>query len=293
MHGGSNRAVQLTVADMRRLIAEMLDCRMRADYDRFATYLDPGVVVYCNAWREGIIGPEVWSGEPSLRDLFRRTDENYFPLDHEILDILVDGERAVVRWRGDWRRHATSRIYTIDAAHFLRWEKGLVVEMHEFFDAHCPTSGGGAARATLEHLITPPGSGLSRAEMERRARKLVTFKAEGPDFDLLRKWCSPGIVCEFLGDRMRIPYAGRHCGVEAMLGIIRAISVDFEQQTFAVPSPLVEDDRVAGRRQVIWRHRGTGRSGISELADFVRFEDGLIVELIEFRDTVTLLQMQD
>ena len=29
-----------------------------------------------------------------------------------------------------------------------------------------------------------------------------------------------------------------------------------------------------------------------DLADFVRFEDGLIVELIEFRDSVTLLEMQ-
>jgi len=29
-----------------------------------------------------------------------------------------------------------------------------------------------------------------------------------------------------------------------------------------------------------------------ELADFVRFEDGLIVELVEFRDSVAVLQMQ-
>lgn len=293
MQGESNRAVQQNAADMRRLIAEMLECRMHSQYDRFSTYIDPDVVVYCNVWREGIVGPAIWRGEPSLRQLFRRTDENYLPLDHEILSIVVDGDRAVVRWRGDWRRHATSKVYTIDAAHFLRWNKGLVVEMHEFFDAHCGSSPSCDRQPSYESLLTPRPPGLSRGEMERRARKLVTFSAKGPDFDLLRQWCSPDIVCEFVGDRSRIPYAGRHIGIETMLGIIRAISIEFEQQTFAVPEALVEDDRVAGRRQVSWRHRGTGRAGMSELADFVRFDNGLIVELIEFRDSVALLQMQD
>ena len=293
MQSESNRAAQLTAAGMRRLIAELLDHRMSAQYDRFATYLDPNVTVYCNAWREGVIGPNVWRGVSSLRDLFRRTDENYLPLDYEILSVIVDGDRAVVRWRGDWRRHATSKIYTIDAAHFLRWENRLVVEMHEFFDAHSPETARGCGGATYESLMTPRPPGLDRNEMERRSLKLVTFDSKGPDLDLLRQWCSPDIRCEFVGDPMRLPYAGRHCGLEAMFGVIRAVAVDFEQQTLAVREALVEDDRVAGRRQVRWRHRGTGRAGISELADFVRFEDGLIVQLIEFRDTVTLLRMQD
>lgn len=292
MHGEGDRAVRLTASDMRRLIAEMLDCRMRPDYDRFSTYIDPGIVVYCNAWREGIVGPDVWAGAASLRELFRRTDENYFPLEHEILDMLVDGESAVVRWRGDWRRHCNAKVYPIDAAHFLRWKNGLVVEMHEFFDAHCAASPDGASRLAYEKLLEPPRPGLGRDEMERRARRLVSFQ-EAPDPDVIRRLCSPDIVCEFVGDRSRVPYAGRHTGVETLIDIVRAIRVDFEQQLFTIAEVLVEDARVAGRRQIKWRHRGTGRSGISELADFVRFEDGLIVELIEFRDSVTLLQMQD
>ena len=55
---------------------------------------------------------------------------------------------------------------------------------------------------------------------------------------------------------------------------------------------LVEEGRVAGRRKVEWRHRGTGRRGLVDLANFVRFEDGMIVELVEFRDSVTLLEMR-
>ncbi len=294
MHGGGNRTVRLTAANMRRLISEMLDIRMRRDYARFASYVDPRVVVYCNAWREGIVGPDVWSGAPALSQLFRRTDEDYFPLDHEVLDTIVDGDRAAVRWRGDWRRHATSKIYTIDAAHFLRWdENGLVVEMHEFFDSYSPALSTGAELSSLESLLTPLPAGLTRAEMEHRARRLACFDEGGPDADLLREWCSPDIVCEFLGDRARIPYAGRHTGLDRMIGIIQAIRVDCEQHPIGVPEMLVESGRVAGRRQVAWRHRGTGRVGCSELADFIRFEDGKVVEFIEFRDTGTLLRMQD
>ncbi|WP_457798346.1 nuclear transport factor 2 family protein [Methylocystis sp. S23] len=276
--------------DKRRLIAEMLDCRMRRQYDRFESYVDPRVVVNCNAWREGIIGPNIWSGAPALRDLFRRTDENYFPLEHEILDILIDNDRAAVRWRGNWRRHATSKVYPIDAAHFLRWDNGLVVEMHEFFDAQCKSASSYASVPSLESLLAPGAPELSREEMELRARQLAGHD-QGPDFELLRKWCSPNIVCEFVGDRARLPYAGRHVGFEAMLGVIRAVNVDFEQRDFALSEMMIEDMRVAGRRRVHWRHRGTGRAGVSELADFVRFEKGLIVEFIEFRDTVSLALM--
>jgi ketosteroid isomerase-like protein len=293
MGGGGKRAVRLTAADMRRLVAELIECRMRGAYDRLLRHVDPNIIVYCNARWEGAFVPDVWRGLQALRELVRRTDEEYLPLEHEILDILVDGDRTVVRWRGEWRQHATGQIRTIDSAHFLRWENGLVVEAHEFFDSHCASTPLCDCFPSFESMLTPRPSGLSRAEMERRARKLVSFQGGAPDIALVREWCSPDIVSEFVGDKARLPYAGRHSGVETMLAIIRAIQIDFEQQIVSIPEVLVEDARVGGRRRVKWRHRGTGRSGMSELADFVRFDDGLIVELIEFRDTTSLMQMQD
>jgi ketosteroid isomerase-like protein len=287
------RAVRLSAADIRFIIGEMLDCRMRRQYDRFIAHVDPDMVMHCHSWREGVIGPNVWPGKEGLRALFIRTDENYFPCEHEILDILVDGDRAAVRWRGDWRRHDNGRIYTNDAAHFLRWENGSVVEMHEFFDAHCKSTTHGGCASGFENLLTPRPPGISTDEMRRRARRLLHFQAGQPEPDLLRQWFSPDVICEFIGDRLRTPYAGRHAGLETLLGIIRSVHVEFEQRPLALSDILIEDGRAACWRHVEWRHRGTGRTGVSELADFVRFDNGLVAELIEFRDTVSLLRMQD
>lgn len=290
---GGSRAFALSATEIRFIISEMLDCRMRRQYDRFATFVDPSVVLHCHSWREGVVGPGVWKGVDGLRELFLRTDENYLPGDHEIIEMLVDANQAVVRWRADWRRHDSGRVYTNDAAHFLRWENGRVVEMHEFFDAHCRSTPASASLASLEALLAPRPSGLPRDEMERRARRLLELKTGSPAPDLIRKWCAPDIVCEFAGDRARLPYAGRHTGREALAGIIQAMHVDFERRSLGLSKMLIEDDSAACWRQVAWRHRGTGRAGVCELADFIRFENGLIVELIEFRDTVSLVHMQD
>lgn len=279
-------------AEIRRRVSEMLHCRMSGRIDQMLRHFVPRAIVHYTKSREGMFRPAIWEGVEALSSITRFTDENYTPLDHEILDLLVDGPKAVVRWRGSWRRVATGKIYMVDAAHFLRWEDDLVVEMHEFFERMSRPSPSCQRLSSFEELVSCKTAGLDREELERRARKIVTFPARGPDIEVIREFCSPEIVCEFVGDRARLPYAGRHAGIDALINIIRMIAVDFEQSNCEISEILIEDGRLAGRRRVEWRHRGTGRSGVVDLADFVRFQDGLIVELIEFRDSLTLLEMQ-
>jgi ketosteroid isomerase-like protein len=180
----------------------------------------------------------------------------------------------------------------IDAAHFLRWEGDLIEEVNEFLEHESLSMPGCGRVSGYKDLLTLQAPGFNRNEIERRFRKLVIFPSSGPDIDLIQELCSPDIVCDFVGDQALLPYAGRHVGVEALICVVRAIAVEFEQSHCAVSELLIEEGHVAGRRKVEWRHRGTGCRGIVELADFVRFEDGLIAELIEFRDTITLLEMQ-
>lgn len=143
-----------------------------------------------------------------------------------------------------------------------------------------------------EDFFSRPPPGLDRDEIRRRVELLARQPAENGDFGVVRDFCAQNLVCEFVGDKSRIPYAGRHFGVDALLNILRAINIDFAQSEQQIDDVIIDSGGVAMRRSVRWRHRGTGLEGRVDLADFIRFEDGLIVELIEFRDSITILSIQ-
>lgn len=144
----------------------------------------------------------------------------------------------------------------------------------------------------VEDFFSRPPAGLDRDEILRRVDLLAAQPAANGDFGAVQDFFSPDVVCEFVGDKSRIPYAGRHVGVDALLAILRAINIDFCQSEPCIDHIVIDGGRVALRRSVHWRHRGTGFEGRVDLADFVRFENGLIVELIEFRDSITILSIQ-
>lgn len=144
----------------------------------------------------------------------------------------------------------------------------------------------------FEEFLSARPSGLDREEIVRRVTLLAFHPSDKNDFRSIRELYSPDVVCEFVGDKSRIPYAGRHVGIEALISIVRSITIDFEQLNHCVTGIIVDGGRVAVRRSVEWRHRGTGRRGRVDLADFARFENGVIVEMVEFRDTITILSMQ-
>ena len=111
---------------LRRQISEMLEARMTGQISQLMSYFSPDVVVHCACSRGSLLGPGGRAAD-ALRSITRLTDENFQPLEYEILDILVDGAKAVVRWRGAWRHHATAQVCSIDAAHFLHWRSGVVI----------------------------------------------------------------------------------------------------------------------------------------------------------------------
>jgi ketosteroid isomerase-like protein len=287
MDGDPRRAAE---SEARRRAHELVRVRMSGNIPATLKLFTDDVTL---SYRSGVgaIQAGEWRGSCALGEHIRRTDIEYEPLDAEVKDVLVEGDRSAVRWTSHWRRRATGQIFCMDIAHFLRWRNGRVAEMHELLDHHAE-SRMAEEQKTFEEMLNPPHPGLSRDEMARRVLMLGDFSRQGPDVELFRDYCAPDAVCEFVGDRQTISYAGRHRGIDALVSIVRSIGVEFEQVGCAIPEMVIDGGSVAARRTVEWRHRGTGRRGIVELADFVRFEDGRIVELVEFRDSVALLQMQ-
>lgn len=85
------RQSKSVAVEIRSRIAEMLRCRMSGQINQMLKHFGPNTVVHCASSRDGLLPPGIWEGADGLRAMTRRTDENYEPLEHEILDILVDG----------------------------------------------------------------------------------------------------------------------------------------------------------------------------------------------------------
>jgi len=289
MLGGRDGISNISGAELRRRVHEIMKCRVNRDFDRMMRHFSRDVVVYYTCSKKGLFRPGVWRGREAFRENMRLTDIEYQPLDGEIRETLVDGNRVAVRWRSVWRHVGTGKQYTLEMAHFMRWENDVVVEVHEFLDRLGFYDPIVTSMMTLDQIISPPSPGLDRAEITLKLEALVNFSPSGPDLAMLRDLCSPSIVCEFVGDRARIPYSGRHIGVHSLASIIREIGVEFHQVQYETVEILVEGGRIALRRKVEWRHHGTSLTGGLELADFARVEDGKIVELIEYRDSDAVL----
>ncbi len=71
------------------------------------------------------------------------------------------------------------------------------------------------------------------------------------------------------------------------------IAVQFENLGSVVHDLVIDGDRVAMRRTSIIRNRGTGSSAEVDIADFIRFRDGLVVELTEIADSVALARLSE
>jgi len=283
----------LTGTEIRQRLVEITGARLSGRIESVVSHFAPDVIIHYNCPRYGLSTSEVIRGREAYVANLRRANEEFEAVDGEILQILVEGEQSALRWRTQWRHRGTGRPSSLDMAFFLRWRDGVVAEMHEYEDTPIPTPDVFGAVTPLAQLLSPADPGLPRAEMIDCARQLADYLTpQGPDVGLLRRHYAPDVVCEFVGDRARIPYAGRHIGVEAVIGVVKAINVDFEQLAFSLSDILVDRDALACRRTVEWRHRGTGRRGIVELAEFTRFANGKIVELVEYRDSMTILEMQ-
>jgi|SRR4051794_31642454 ketosteroid isomerase-like protein len=122
---------------------------------------------------------------------------------------------------------------------------------------------------------------VRRAYKARDAEALEDLMAE----------CHPDVVFTLAGDRSTTEMLGCICGhpqvKEGMAKLINAF--EFAQRD--ILTELVDNDRVAVRCRLTVRSRPTNMTRETELLDLFRFQDGKIVELIEFADTALIKAM--
>lgn len=126
-----------------------------------------------------------------------------------------------------------------------------------------------ATRATVEDVYDAYG----RRDMERVAALLHD------DID----WViyGPIEVFPFVGMRRR-----RKAVLEAIVTLFELFSLESHQREIMI----VEDDRAAIMSDVGFKQRATGRTLRFRVANFMRFQDGRLIEFREFADSFDLVE---
>jgi ketosteroid isomerase-like protein len=81
------------------------------------------------------------------------------------------------------------------------------------------------------------------------------------------------------------PFEGPRRGKAAVLEVLAAIGAQFELKSYVPEVVIVEGDRAAVLSNTSFVQRSTGRTLSLRLVNFMRVQDGQIIEFREFSDT--------
>jgi ketosteroid isomerase-like protein len=73
-------------------------------------------------------------GHSAIMSEFEHMIATFALSDFSFLDVVIDGDKAAVRWRATVRLISTGQAFSTEFAHFLRFEAGKVVSMIGFVD---------------------------------------------------------------------------------------------------------------------------------------------------------------
>ncbi len=119
---------------IEKTVRDFLDCRARSDRKAYFAFLSPAAEIT-------IVGdPRLhpysgrYSGEEGIRQLLRRIDTEFIYLESEILDTVVDHDRAVVRRMKRMRQIGTGEVREQHFCTWFRFSGGKIIEIVEYSD---------------------------------------------------------------------------------------------------------------------------------------------------------------
>jgi ketosteroid isomerase-like protein len=86
------------------------------------------------------------------------------------------------------------------------------------------------------------------------------------------------------------PFAGARHGKAAVLAALGEIAKDYVLERYEPKVIVVEGDRAAAMSEVAFRQRATDRSLRFALANFLRIQDGRLIEFREFANSFDLVE---
>ena len=110
------------------------------------------------------------------------------------------------------------------------------------------------------------------------------------DFDRVSALIHDDIDWVIYGPMQVFPFAGARRGKIAVLQALGGIAQDYMLERYEPKVMVVDGDRAAVMSEVSFRQRATARTLRFALANFLRFQDGRLIEFREFANSFDLVE---
>lgn len=110
------------------------------------------------------------------------------------------------------------------------------------------------------------------------------------DFDRFAALIHDDIDWIIYGPIQVFPFAGARRGKAAVLEALAGIAKDYQLERYEPKVMIVEDDRAAVMSEVSFKQRSTDRTLRFLLANFLRIQDGRLIEFREFANSFDLVE---
>jgi ketosteroid isomerase-like protein len=110
------------------------------------------------------------------------------------------------------------------------------------------------------------------------------------DFDRVAELIHEDIDWIIYGPLQVFPFAGHRHGRIAVLEALGDIAKDYMLERYEPRIVIVDGDRAAVMSDVAFKQRSTGRMLSMQIANFLRFRDGKLIEFREFANTFDLVE---
>jgi ketosteroid isomerase-like protein len=110
------------------------------------------------------------------------------------------------------------------------------------------------------------------------------------DFERIAAIIDDDIDWIIYGPVQVFPFAGQRHGRVAVLEALGGIAQDYLLERYEPRIIIVEGDRAAVMSEVDFQQRSTGRTVSTQLANFLRFRDGKLIEFREFSNSFDLVE---
>ncbi len=132
---------------------------------------------------------------------------------------------------------------------------------------------------------------VDREPIEQRLHMQLELRAKG-DWRGWLEFAAEDITFDIRGNWAVFPYKRPIHGKKALSEALTTV-VQFENLGWVIKDLVIDGDRVALRRIVKVRNHGTGRVVELDVAEFLRFRDGLVVEFTLIADWAALSGSRD